>query len=59
MISGPEGRIVAGLLGKRLFDFAWTKIDDQDPPKGSTEQTTWSKVIAAAAPHTSVRITPC
>ena len=26
--------IVAGLVGKRLFNFAWTKIDDEDPPKG-------------------------
>jgi hypothetical protein len=28
--------IVAGLVGKRIFDFAWTKIDDEDPPKGTT-----------------------
>ena len=41
--------IVAGLLGKRLFDFAWTKIDDEDPPKATTQQADWSKVIAAAA----------
>ena len=41
--------IVAGLLGKRLFNFAWTKIDDEDPPKGTTEQTSWAKVIGAAA----------
>ena len=26
--------IVGGLLGKRLFDFVWTKIDDEDPPEG-------------------------
>ena len=24
--------IVAALLGKRVFNFAWEKIDDQDPP---------------------------
>ena len=30
--------ILAGLLGKRLFNFAWTKIDDEDPPKATTEQ---------------------
>ena len=41
--------IVAGLLGKRLFDFAWTKIDDEDPPKSTTERTTWAKVLGAAA----------
>ena len=41
--------ILAGLLGRRLFNFAWTKIDDQDPPKGTTEYAPWVKVIGAAA----------
>src|SRR4051794_13101172 len=41
--------IAAGLVGRRLFDFTWTKIDDSEPPKGITEETTWPKVIAAAA----------
>jgi hypothetical protein len=40
---------VAGMLGKRLFDWAWTKIDDQEPPKGTTEFAPWSKILAAAA----------
>jgi hypothetical protein len=41
--------ILAGMLGKRIFDFAWEKIDDEDPPKGTTEEATWGKVLAAAA----------
>ena len=41
--------IIAGLVGRRLFDYAWEKIDDEEPPKGTTEQTTWPKVILAAA----------
>jgi Protein of unknown function (DUF4235) len=41
--------ILAGLLGKRIFNVAWEKIDDEDPPKGTTEQTSWAKVVAAAA----------
>ena len=41
--------ILAGLVGRRLFDYAWTKIDDEDPPKGTTQEADWSKVIAAAA----------
>ena len=28
--------ILAGLLGKKLFDFVWTKIDDEEPPKATT-----------------------
>ncbi len=41
--------LLGGLLGKRLFNFAWTKIDDEDPPKGTTEQASRVKILSAAA----------
>lgn len=41
--------ILAALLGKRVFNFAWEKIDDEDPPKGTTEEATWGKILGAAA----------
>jgi Protein of unknown function (DUF4235) len=41
--------IAAGMLGKRLFDFAWGKIDDQEPPEATTEDTSWARVVGAAA----------
>jgi hypothetical protein len=41
--------VIAALLGKRLFNFAWTKIDDQEPPEATTEATTWSRLLAASA----------
>jgi hypothetical protein len=41
--------IAAGMLGKRLFDFAWGKIDDQEPPEATTEDTSWVRVVGAAA----------
>ena len=41
--------ILAGMVGKRLFDFAWTKLDDEDPPKGTTRDAPWAKIIGAAA----------
>jgi hypothetical protein len=41
--------IIAGLLGRRLFNAAWTKIDEEDPPKGTTESAPWVKVLGAAA----------
>jgi hypothetical protein len=41
--------IVAGLLGRRLFDYTWEKLDDEEPPKGTTEQTSWVKILGAAA----------
>ena len=41
--------ILAGLLGKKLFDVAWTKIDDEEPPEATTQDTTWGRLLAAAA----------
>ena len=41
--------ILSGLIGKKLFDFVWTKIDDEEPPEGTTQQADWSKILAAAA----------
>jgi hypothetical protein len=41
--------ILAGVLGKRLFNVAWSKIDEEDPPKPTTELAPWPKLIAAAA----------
>ena len=41
--------VLAGLIGKRLFDFVWTKIDDEEPPEPTTLETTWPKLLAAAA----------
>ena len=41
--------ITAGLIGKRIFNFVWTKIDDEDPPKATTQDTSWSKLLMVAA----------
>ena len=41
--------ILAGLVGKKLFNFAWTKLDDEEPPKATTEIAPWAKVLGAAA----------
>ena len=41
--------ILAGVLGRKAFDFVWTKIDDQEPPEPTTEQASWRRVLAAAA----------
>jgi hypothetical protein len=41
--------ILAGLLGRRLFDFAWTKLDDEEPPEATTKEAPWVKVLSAAA----------
>jgi hypothetical protein len=41
--------ILAGLLGKRVFNFVWSKIDDEEPPKPTTMETSWAKLLSAAA----------
>jgi hypothetical protein len=41
--------ILAGLLGKRLFNFVWEKVDDEEPPEATTQESSWSRVLAAAA----------
>ncbi len=41
--------LLAGLLGRRIFSFAWSRIDDEDPPKGTTERADWPKLLTAAA----------
>jgi hypothetical protein len=41
--------LAAALIGKRIFNFVWTKIDDEDPPKGTTQEADWSKILTAAA----------
>ena len=52
LIYKPFGIILgllAGLAGKKLFNVAWTKIDDEDPPKATTEIAPWAKILGAAA----------
>jgi H+/Cl- antiporter ClcA len=41
--------IVAGLIGRQLFNFVWAKIDDEEPPEATTELAPLPKVILAAA----------
>ena len=41
--------LIAALLGRKLFDFIWTRVDDEEPPEATTEETTWQKVLAVAA----------
>jgi hypothetical protein len=51
-IYKPFGIIIgllSGLVAKRIFNFVWTKIDDEDPPKATTEQADWTKIVTAAA----------
>jgi hypothetical protein len=51
LIYKPIGIVLglaAALLGKKLFEFVWTKIDDEEPPEPTTEETSWQKLLAVA-----------
>jgi hypothetical protein len=41
--------VLAGLISKRLFEFVWSKFDHENPPGATTRDTSWAKVIGAAA----------
>ena len=41
--------LVAGFFSRRLFDQIWKFFDDDEPPDATTQETTWPKVIGAAA----------
>lgn len=41
--------LLAGLLGRQLFNFVWGKLDEEEPPEATTELAPWPKVLGAAA----------
>ena len=41
--------LLAGMLSKKLFNVVWSKIDDEEAPKATIEETSWKKVLSAAA----------
>lgn len=41
--------LLAGLFSTRLFNWVWSKVDDEEPPKPSTEWVQWTKLLSAAA----------
>ena len=41
--------ILAGLVSQKLFNAVWGIFDGEEPPKPTTEEADWPKIIAAAA----------
>ncbi len=41
--------VAAGILARQLFSQLWGYIDDREPPKATTEESSWVKVLGAAA----------
>ena len=43
------GGLVAGFLGKKLFDLLWGAVDDAEPPQAEHRDVPWAKLVAALA----------
>ncbi|HEX8075720.1 MAG TPA: DUF4235 domain-containing protein [Thermoleophilaceae bacterium] len=43
------GGLIAGFLGKKLFEGLWGVIDDEEPPEAEHRHVQFGKVVAAAA----------
>ena len=41
--------LAAGMLSKSVFNFVWSKIDEEEAPKATIRDTSWPKVLIAAA----------
>jgi hypothetical protein len=39
--------VLAGLVGKRVFERLWGLIDDEEPPSPEHREFSWPKLIAA------------
>ncbi|HEY2334193.1 MAG TPA: DUF4235 domain-containing protein [Solirubrobacterales bacterium] len=39
--------VLAGLVGKKIFERLWSLIDDEEPPSPEHRELSWPKLIAA------------
>jgi Protein of unknown function (DUF4235) len=52
LIYRPIGILVsiaAAMLSKSVFNFIWSKVDDEEPPAATIREVSWPKVLIAAA----------
>lgn len=45
IISG----LLAGFVGKKIFDQVWGLVDDEEPPDSKHLEITWGRLIVASA----------
>ena len=41
--------VIAGFFSKKVFEAVWGVFDNEEPPKPTTQETSWGKVVGAAA----------
>ena len=43
------GGLLAGLIGKKSFEFIWSKVDDEEPPEPEHREISVAKLFLALA----------
>jgi hypothetical protein len=43
------GGMLAGFVGRKVFDQVWGLIDEEEPPDGSHRDVSWGKLVLASA----------
>ncbi len=43
------GGLIAGFIGKKIFDQVWGLIDEEEPPDSKHLEISWGKLLFAAA----------
>jgi len=46
---GIAGGLVAGLISKKIFDLAWARVSDTEPPEPENRDVSWAELAAALA----------
>jgi Protein of unknown function (DUF4235) len=46
---GIVGGLIAGQISKKIFDFIWSRISDEEAPGPDQHQISWPPLIAALA----------
>jgi hypothetical protein len=46
---GVIAGVLAGLIGKKVFERLWGLIDDEEPPGPQHREVSWPKLVAALA----------
>ena len=41
--------LIAGVLGKKIFEAVWGLVDDEEPPKPEHRELSWPKLVTALA----------
>lgn len=41
--------LIAGMIGTKIFEKAWSLVDDEEPPSPEHREFSWPKLIAALA----------